>query len=181
MGAEEAAQREQEGGWVFTLDFPSYSAVMKYLQNRELRWQMYEAYVTRASDQGPQAGKFNNADIMNDILRLRYEYANILGFNNFAELSLATKMASTPALVLEFLYDLVDKSKPAAEDEMRQLAEFARATDKIEKIEAWDIAYYTEKLRIEKVCHIARRIKTVFPRTQSHGRNVSSRQTFIRH
>jgi oligopeptidase A len=162
MAAETAHARGKEG-WVFTLDFPSYSAVMKYLHNRELRWLMYEAYSTRASDQGPNAGKWDNAAIMRDILRLRHEYAIILGFPSFAELSLATKMAGSPQLVLDFLYDLVEKSKAAGAAEIQQLTDFARATDKLEKLEAWDAAYYTEKLRIEKYALSQEELKPYFP------------------
>jgi len=149
MAKQNAEQRKQEG-WVFTLEFPSYSAVMKYLKNRDLRRTMYEAYVTRASDQGPNAGQWDNTKIMQDILTIRHAMAELLGFQNYAEYSLFTKMAEKPDVVLDFLYDLVEKSKAMALKEVEELTEFAKKLDSIAQLEAWDYAYYTEKLRLEK-------------------------------
>lgn len=157
------AQQREQPGWIFTLDFPSYSSVMKYLDNRELRWLMYQAYNTRASDQGPNAGRWDNTAIMEEILRLRHELAMVLGFHNFAELSLATKMAGSPDLVLDFLYDLVDKSKQPALEEIQQLADFAKAADNITQLEAWDTTYYTEKLRQQKYALSQEELKPYFP------------------
>lgn len=145
--AEETARNEKKPGWVLTLDFPCYSTVMKYLDNRELRWLMYEAYTTRASDQGPNAGRWDNTQIMEQILRTRYDVAMLLGFSNYAEYSLATKMAKSPQQVLNFLNDLVAKSKPAAEKEIAELKDYAKTHDNIDTLEAWDLAYYSEKLR----------------------------------
>jgi len=104
---KENAAHLHKTGWVITLDHPCYSAVMKYANNRQLRRTLYEAYVTRASDQGPDAGKFDNTAIMSDILKLRHELSFLLDFKNYAELSLATKMVSQPQQVLTFLNDLV--------------------------------------------------------------------------
>jgi oligopeptidase A len=148
--AEENAHERKLEGWVFTLDYPCYSTVMKYLANRELRWLMYEAYVTRASDQGPHAKRWDNTQIMEDILKTRHELANLLGFNNYAEYSLKTKMAGNPDRVLNFLNELVGKSKKAAQQEIQELTAFAKSLDAIETLEAWDIAYYAEKLQQHK-------------------------------
>jgi oligopeptidase A len=108
--AEQNAQQSGETGWKLTLDYPCYVAVMKYLSNRELRWLMHEAYVTRASDQGPHAGRWDNTSVMEEILKARHELANLLGFENYALYSLATKMAKKPEQVLNFLNDLVKRS-----------------------------------------------------------------------
>ena len=148
--AKETAEEAKKDGWVLTLEYPSYSSAMKYLEHRQLRKQIYEAYTTRASDQGPNAGRWDNTKIMEDIVRTRHEIANLLGFANYAEDSLATKMAKTPSQVLGFLNDLVQKSKSAAEKDIQELNQFAKKIDKLDTIEAWDIAYYTEQLRKTK-------------------------------
>lgn len=161
--AEEAAQQEKKTGWVFTLEYPVYITIMKYLENRELRQRMYEAYVTRASDQGPDAGRWDNTKNMDDILQTRHELAQLLGFKNFAEYSLATKMADSPKRVVNFLNDLVQKSKKFAEQDMQELTEFAKKLDGIEKVEAWDLAYYTEKLRQTKYSLSQEDLRPYFP------------------
>lgn len=161
--AEETAHNENKTGWVLTLDYPCYSTVMKYLDNRELRWLMYEAYNTRASDQGPNAGQWDNTQIMEDILRTRHENANLLGFANYAEYSLATKMAKTPQKVLNFLNDLVAKAKPAAEKDFAELKEYAKKHDHLETVEAWDLAYYSEKLRKERYSLSQEELRPYFP------------------
>lgn len=145
--AEETAQRKEKQGFVLTLDYACYSTVMKYLDNRELRWLMYEAYVTRASDQGPKAGCWDNTPIMEEIVATRHALATLLGFPNYAVYSLQTKMAQSPEKVLAFLHDLAAKSKPTAEQEIKALADFAKNTHGIETLEAWDLAYYSEKWR----------------------------------
>jgi oligopeptidase A len=161
--AEQTAQQQGKEGWVLTLEYPCYAAVMKYLDSRELRWLMYEAYSTRASDQGPSAGRFNNTPIMEEILQLRHEMATLLGFQNYAEFSLAIKMAKTPKRVLDFLYDLVTRSKPAAEKEMQELVEFAKTKGHIQTLETWDIAFYSEKLRQQKYAISQEELKPYFP------------------
>ncbi|EKD71187.1 MAG: hypothetical protein ACD_46C00259G0006 [uncultured bacterium] len=134
-------------GYVLTLDYPSYSTAIKYLQRRELRKTIYEAYTTRASDAGPNAGKWDNSRLMEDILKTRHEIANLVGFNNYAEFSLATKMAKTSDEVLHFLSDLAAKSKPFAEKEYAEIVACAKKMDQIDTLEAWDVAYYSEKLQ----------------------------------
>lgn len=161
--AEENAQAIEKTGWIFTLDYPSYSTVMKYLKNRELRWLMYEAYNTRASDQGPNAGKWDNSALMDDLLKTRHEIATLLGFKNHAEYSLATKMAKTPERVLKFLNELVEKASDSAKKDMQELTEFAKSIDTIDHLEAWDLAFYTEKLRQKKYALSEEDIRPYFP------------------
>jgi len=160
--AQQNARDRNKTGWVFTLDYPCYSSVMKYLVSRELRWLMYEAYVTRASDQGPEAGHWDNTMIMENILQIRHAMAELLGFKNFAEYSLATKMAKKPEDVLNFLTHLVQKAKPAAEIEIQELTALAKK-DGIERLEAWDIPYYTEKLRQQHYALSQEELRPFFP------------------
>jgi oligopeptidase A len=162
MAEQNAKQRNLEG-YVFTLDHATYSVVMKNLHHREFRWLMYQAYVTRASDQGPNAGRFDNTSIMNEILKERNEFANILGFNNYVEYSLTTKMAESPELVLNFLNDLVLRSKNASLKEIEELQDFAKNIDAISPLEAWDVAYYSEKLREAKFAYSEEDIRPYFP------------------
>jgi len=161
--AEQTAQQHGKTGWELTLDYPCYSMVMKYLENRELRRQIYETYVTRASELGPQAGRWNNTQIMEDILKIRHELATLLGFANFAEYSLKTKMAKKPEQVLNFLHDLVARSKSFGEKEMLELTEFAKSSDEISHLEAWDLGYYTEKLRLAKYAVSQEKLRAYFP------------------
>ena len=140
------AKAKDEPGYLLTLDFPSYMPVLTYGENRELRREMYTAYVTRASDQGPDAGKFDNSELMTEILELRYELAQLLGFDSYADYSLATKMAQSPAEVLGFLNDLAVKARPQAEREFAELKAFA-AEQGCADLQPWDVSFYSEKLR----------------------------------
>ena len=142
-----AEQVGQPGRYRITLDFPSYYAVMSHCRNRELRREVYTAYVTRASDQGPHAGRWDNSALMHDILRLRREEARLLGFANYAELSLQTKMADSPRQVLDFLRDLARRSRPASQRELEALRRFAADELDLDTLEAWDLAYASERLR----------------------------------
>lgn len=148
------AKKRSMEGYVFTLEYPSYSTAIKFLENRGLRKTLHEAYVTRASNCGPNAGKWDNTGVMNEILEVRHQLANLIGFSNFAEYSLATKMAKTPAEVLDFLNDLLVRSKPIAIEEHNEMAGLAKQ-DGITELKAWDIPYYSEKLS-----------KTIFDFTQ---------------
>ncbi len=141
-----AEQAELEG-WVVTLDMPCYLPVMNYADDRSLRQELYTAFATRASDQGPDAGKWDNSELMSEILALRHELAELLGFSNYAEYSLATKMAETPDQVVEFLSELAEKARPIAAKELDELKDFAREQYGVEHLEMWDIPYYSEKLR----------------------------------
>lgn len=145
------AQAKGQEGWLLTLDFPSFDAVASYADNRDLRQELYTAYTTRASDQGPQAGQFDNRPLMDEILALRHEQAQLLGFANYAELSLATKMADTSDEVERFLLDLARRAKPRAIAELDELRGFARELDGLEDFQPWDSAYYTEKLKEQKL------------------------------
>lgn len=144
---KQAAMEKRQNGWLITLDFPSYHAVITYANNRDLRQELYTAYCTKASDQGPHDKKFDNSAIMFEILALRDEEAKLLGFNNFAEYSLATKMAKQPVIVLNFLNELAEKSKAAAINEWETLKKFANDTLSISDFSAWDAAYASEKLQ----------------------------------
>ena len=145
QAAKLSAESKGLKGYRFTLEFPSYLPVMTYCENRELREEMYRAFATRASDQGPNAGKWDNSAIMQEILELRLEMANLLGFKNYPELSLATKMAETPEQVLSFLEDLAKRSKPQGEKELAELKEFCELTEKVTDLQPWDITFYSEK------------------------------------
>lgn len=162
LAAQDAADRGKEG-WVFTLEFPSYSAFMKFSENRELRWLMYEAYSTRASDQGPHAGQWDNTEIIKEILKHRHKLATLIGYKNFAEYSLATKMAHLPQRVTSFLEDLVKRSKSYGIKDMEQLAQFAKNKDGIDTVEAWDIHYYTEQFRQTQFSLSQQELKNYFP------------------
>ncbi len=164
--ARQAAEGKGLDGWLFTLNFPSYYAVVSYADDRALREEMYRAYATRASDQGPNAGKWDNSEIMEDILALRHELAQLLGFASYAERSLATKMAETPEQVLSFLHDLAKRSRPMAKQELDELTAYAREHHGIDKLEAWDIAYYGEKLRQHTFDFSQEDLKPYFPETR---------------
>ena len=143
------AQGKNKDGWLIGLDFPSYYAVITYADDRSLREEIYTAYCTRASDQGPQAGQFDNGAVMQEILALRHEAAQLLGFDNYADKSLAPKMAESPQQVIDFLQQLADKSRNPAERELAELKAFAKNHDAVD-LQAWDLSYYAEKLKQHK-------------------------------
>ena len=149
-GAKQAAEAKELEGWLFTLDYPSFGPVMTYCENREFRRELYEAFTTRASDQGPNAGKFDNTEHMEEILKLRSELAELLDFNNYAELSIATKMANTTDEVLGFLNDLASRSLPQAKEEVSEVKAFAAENLGIDDLQAWDSGFAVEKLRQSK-------------------------------
>jgi len=161
--AEQFAKRDNVDGWVFTLDFPSYMPVMSYADNREFREEMYTAFATKASDQGPNAGKWDNTQVMADILKLRHRLANLLGFANHAERSLATKMAQSPEQVMDFLTDLAERSKPIAVKEFEELKVFAKETAGMDELQAWDVTYFAEKLRQQRYSISQEELKPYFP------------------
>ena len=164
--AKQAAEAKELEGWLFTLNFPSYYAVISYADDRALREEIYQAYSTRASDQGPNAGKWDNSDIMNNILGLRHELALLLGYQNYAERSLVTKMAEDPDQVLSFLHDLAKRSKSMAKQELSELTGFARQEHDVADLSAWDIAYYGEKLRQHTFDFSEEDLKPYFPETK---------------
>ncbi|MDW6091487.1 oligopeptidase A [Vibrio rhizosphaerae] len=143
--AKAAAEEKGKDGYLLTLEMPSYLPVMTYCDNQALRQEMYEAYVTRASDRGPNAGQWDNSDIIAEQLKLRHEIAQMLGFHSFSEKSLATKMAESPEQVLTFLNDLAKRAKPQGEKEVQALRDFAQAHFGVNELALWDIAYFSEK------------------------------------
>ncbi|HEX7028176.1 MAG TPA: oligopeptidase A [Gammaproteobacteria bacterium] len=162
MAWQEALQRQKDG-WLLTLQIPCYIAVMTYADNRALRREMYEAYYTRASDGGPHAGRWDNGETIEKILRLRHEAAQLLGFNNYAEKSLATKMAEKPEEVVRFLNELADRAYPQACEEFHKLQAFAANELGGDALMPWDVAYFSEKLRIARYNVSQEELKAWFP------------------
>ncbi|WFO51411.1 oligopeptidase A [Aeromonas veronii] len=161
--ARQMAELKGKEGWLFSLDIPSYLPVMMYADNRELRAEMYEAFTTRASDQGPNAGKWDNSAIMSELLTLRRELAQLLGFANYAELSLATKMADKTEQVVSFLTDLAAKSLPQGKAELEEIRAFAAEQHGQSELAAWDLAYYAEKLKQHKFSISDEQLRPYFP------------------
>ena len=156
--ARKAAKADGLDGYLLRLDPPTYTTVMAQAESPELRARFYEAWFTRGSDQGPHAGRWDNAALMEQILALRHESARLLGFDNFAELSLATKMAESPDEVIGFLRDLASKSKPMAQRELEELEAFAGHT-----LNAWDVAFYSERLKRARFDLSAETLRPYFP------------------
>ena len=144
--AQAAEEKGKSGKWVFTLAFPSYIPFMTYADNRELRKQLFMAYNTKAC----KGDELDNQQNIHEILRLRNERANLLGYKTFADLVLEERMAKSADEVLSFLKNLLEKAKPKAMEEVNELTEFAQNLDGIEKLEKWDFAYYAEKLKKRK-------------------------------
>ncbi len=161
QAAASANQRDAEG-YMLTLEFPSYYAVMSYADDRALREEMYRAYSTRASDQGDDA-KLDNSANMEKILKLRQEKAQLLGFDSYSDLSLDTKMADSPNQVLEFLGELAEKSLPFAKKEYAELKQFALDEVGIEDMQAWDVTYVSEKLKQQRYSISDEDLKPYFP------------------
>lgn len=143
--ARELAAEKELPGWMLNLEFPCYLAVITYAEDRALREEMYQAYVTRASDQGPSAGKYDNTTLIDELLTLRQEKAALLGFANYAELSLAAKMAESPTQVIGFLQDLSKRGHHQAETEFKSLQEFAAKEYDLQELAPWDLAFVSEK------------------------------------
>ena len=161
--ARALALKQEKEGWIVTLKLPVYMSAMKLIENRNIRRQLYYAYFSRASDQGPNAGKWDNGPVIENILRMRHEKAQLLGFQNFAELSVAKKMAKDPQRVMTFLNDLASKSVIAAKKELAEIKEFAAEKDGILIFEPWDTAFYAEKLRQHKYNVSQEELKPFFP------------------
>jgi oligopeptidase A len=158
--AKDAAREAGKHGYQFSLHFPSYLPVMQYAENRNLRETLYRAYSTRASELSKP--EWDNTGLISDLLKLKKEEANMLGFNNFAELSLATKMADTPAQVTEFLDTLAQRAKPYAERDINELTAYAKTLG-LDDMQAWDVGYVSEKLRQEKYAFSDQEVKQHFP------------------
>ncbi|MCP1318259.1 oligopeptidase A [Halomonas sp. 707B3] len=157
------AEAKGAEGYRITLDFPSFFPIVSYADSRELREEVYTAFVTRASDQGPNAGKFDNAPILEEILALRQELARLLGFDTYADYSLTTKMADSPAQVLDFLEDLARRAKPQAKEEFVELSAYARDELGIDSLKPWDVAYASEKLREARYDISQEQLRPYFP------------------
>jgi len=159
--AQLKANESKKKGWLFTLDFPTYIPLMQYADNRQLRQDMYYAYATKASELSNK--KLDNTSHINEILKLKLQLANILGFEDYASMSLTTKMAKSSDQIIQFLNNLARKAKPFATKDMHDLEEIG-ARYNINKIEAWDIAYLSEKIKIEKFNFSDLDIKNYFPK-----------------
>lgn len=163
QGAKKAAQDKQCEGYVLTLDMPVYFTVITQADNRELRREMYHAFSSRASEQGPHAGQWDNSPLIEEILSLRQEMAGLLGFKNYAELSIASKMASSTQQIVDFLENLAEKSQAQAAKDFAELCTFAEQKHGIEQLEAWDVAYYSEKLKQAKYSVSQEALRPYFP------------------
>jgi len=161
--AKQAADRKNLKGWLFTLDAPSFSPVITYCDNRSLRQELSTAYGTRASEIGPSAGKFENSDVMNEILALKHEQAQMLGYDNFAELSVAKKMADSGEQVMSFLNELADKSHQQALNDMDELKSYVQKEFQVTELAPWDVPYYSEKLKQAKYAISDEELKPYFP------------------
>ncbi len=159
--AREAAEKDGKPGWKFTLHAPSYMPVMQYADDRALRQTMYRESVTRASEFGRP--EWDNTPLIARIVELRRELARLLGYRNYAEVSLVPKMAESPEQVLAFLEDLARRARPFAEKDVAELREFARRHLGLEPLEAWDIAYASEKLRVSRYAFSEQQVKQYFP------------------
>ncbi|MBT1452208.1 oligopeptidase A [Glaciecola sp. XM2] len=161
--ARQAAEQKSLEGYLFTLDIPSYLPIAMYADDRKLREEMYRAYSTRASELDSTEGKFDNTDNIKKTLQLRYEMAQLLGFDSYAQYSLATKMAESPEQVTGFLRDLAKRSKPQAQQDVEELRAFALQEYGVSTLEAWDYSYYSEKLKQQKYAVSDEQLRPYFP------------------
>ncbi|GAC28869.1 oligopeptidase A [Brumicola pallidula] len=164
--AAQTARKKDVDGWLFTLNIPSYLPVMLYADNGALREEMYRAYSSRASDQGPNAGDFDNTANINEILSLKQEAASLLDFTCYAERSLATKMAKSTEQVTQFLRDLAKRSKPQAQDELQEIVDLASQQYAQKDLQPWDYAYFGEKLKQQKYAISDEELRPYFPEKQ---------------
>ncbi|MGF1691719.1 oligopeptidase A [Photobacterium kagoshimensis] len=163
QAAQAAAQAKELEGYLFTLEIPSYLPMMTYCENSALRQEMYEAFVTRASDRGPNAGTWDNSEIIAEKLKLSHELARLLGFSTYSEKSLATKMAESPEQVLGFLNDLATRAKPQGEREVAELRAFAKEEFGADDLQPWDFAFYSEKLKQHRYSISDEQLRPYFP------------------
>jgi oligopeptidase A len=163
--ARELAQADGQAGWKFTLQAPSYMPVMQYADHQPLRELMYRAYVTRASELGAK-NDWDNSAVIKRVLELRKESASLLGYKNYAEVSLAAKMAETPNDVVNFLNEMAAKSRPFAEQDWQELKMFAREQFNMAEVNAWDVGYVSEKLRQQRYAFSDNDVKQYFPESK---------------
>jgi oligopeptidase A len=160
--AEKSTVEAGKTGWLFTLKAPSYGPLMQYADNRALREKMYRAYATRASEFETDVA-LDNTPLMLQILQLREEEAQMLGFANYAELSLASKMADTPQQVATFLLELAQRAKLFAIKDLAELREFAASQLGLTELQSWDVGYASEKLRQQRYAFSDQDVKQYFP------------------
>ena len=163
--ARELAQADGQAGWKFTLQAPSYMPVMQYADHQPLRELMYRAYVTRASELGAK-NDWDNSAVIKRVLELRKESASLLGYKNYAEVSLAAKMAETPNDVINFLNEMATKSRPFAEQDWHELKTFAAEQLNLAELHAWDVGYVSEKLRQQRYAFSDNDVKQYFPESK---------------
>jgi oligopeptidase A len=166
QAARAAAEKDGKAGWQFTLHFPSYFPILQFADKRELRETIYRANATKASEMGSvfsQLEQWDNTGNISTLLKLRDEEAKLLDYRNFAEVSLVPKMAQSPEHVIEFLEDLARRARPFAEQDLAELRAFARDELGIDKLEAWDLTYASEKLRERRYAFSAQEVKEYFP------------------
>lgn len=156
-----AAEKDGKSGWKISLQMPSYLPVMQYCTNRALREELYHAYVTRAAEFGKP--ELDNTPLIRRILELRDEEASLLGYRNFAEVSLVPKMAQSPRQVIEFLQDLAGKALPYARRDMAELLAFANEELGLVELRAWDLAFASERLRVKRYAFSDQEVKQYFP------------------
>jgi len=168
QAARANAEKEGKQGWRFTLHFPSYFPILQYADDRALRETIYRANATKASELGANPEWDNTQNIV-DILKLRDEEAKILGYRNFAEVSLVPKMATSPEQVISFLEDLAARARTFAENDLAELREFARTDLGIDQLQAWDMAYVSEKLREKRYAFSEQEVKLYFPEDKVVG------------
>lgn len=187
--AKKLAKEKNKDGWCFTLDFPCYIPLMQYAENRGLRKKMYEAYATKASDKSKD--KFDNSSCINEILILKKKLAALLGYKNYAEMSLVTKMANSSNEIIKFLNKLAKKSKPFAKKDMVDIDLIAKKFN-IKNVEAWDIAFFSEKIKEEKFKFSDIEVKNYFPKpkvldglfklvNKIYGINIRKQKTSVWH
>ena len=160
QAAREAAEKDGKPGWKFTLHMPSYLPVMQYAENRDLRAAMYRAYATRAAEFGPT--ELDNTPLIRRILELRREESQMLGYDNYAEVSLVPKMAESVPQVLAFLRDLAVKAKPFAHKDIAELREFAKQNLGLDTLEPWDVGFASEKLLQARYAFSEQEVKRYF-------------------
>lgn len=161
--ARKTASAKGKEGFLFFLGQATYVTIMQGAHNRNLRREFHEVWTTRASDKGPNAGKWNNSPLIEEILALCHEQAQLLGFKNHAVYKLATRMATNEKEVMEFLYGILEKAREPLVRELAEIAEYAREHDGIEKLEPWDISYYFERVKEEKYSFSEEEVRKYFP------------------
>ena len=144
--AAQLAKLKNQKGWIFTLQFPSYSPFLKYAENRKLREQLYKAYTSR----GNRSNEKNNNELIKEIINLRLQRALLLGYKNYAEYVLEERMAQTPDAVMDFLNELHTASAPFAKSELEEVQRFAEQLDFTGQLQPWDFPFYSEKLKKEQ-------------------------------